>query len=64
MNNLPKCRCGRFINPMTTRPLGWLRCGEFGEDVGYICPRCVPHWVPRDGLGRGNEAGFCGVMES
>jgi hypothetical protein len=62
MSELPKCRCGRFINPTKTRPLGWFRHGEFGEDDGWICPRCVATWEPKDGGGRGPEAGYCGVL--
>lgn len=61
MNELPKCKCGRFVSPATTRPLGWFRHGEFGEDEGYVCPRCVPAWTPKDSHGRGAEAGFCGI---
>jgi len=58
---MPKCRCGRFVNPKTTKPVGWYCHGEFGEDITYVCQRCIPTWVPTDGKGRGPEAGYCGV---
>lgn len=59
---LPRCGCGRFVNPNKTRPLGWFRHGEFGEDEGLVCPRCVETWVPTDGKGRGADEGFCGIL--
>lgn len=62
--SMPQCsKCGCFVSPKKTRPIGWFRYGEFGEEDGYVCPRCLPSWTPRDGLGRGTEAGFCGTLQ-
>jgi len=48
----PRCDCGRLI--ATDRPgTAWYACGEYGEDVRYICPRCtaLPGFVLRAGNG-------------
>lgn len=59
---MPRCVCGRFISPGITRPIGWFAYGEHGSEEGWVCPRCLPSWLPRDGRGRGPEAGYCGVL--
>jgi hypothetical protein len=55
-----QCRyCGRFLS--LAKPHGWYAHGEYGEDTGFVCERCLPTWTPQDSRGRGPEAGYCGV---
>ena len=63
MSSLPKCSmCGRFMRTHNVeQPIGWFRYGEYGTEEGFVCALCLPSWMPRDSLGRGSEAGYCGV---
>lgn len=58
---MPRCSCGRFVST-SKGPIGWYKHGEYGEDEGWICRTCLPNWTPRDGRGRGPEAGYCGII--
>lgn len=60
---MPRCGCGRFFS-MRKKPYGWFRYGEYGTEEGWVCSSCVKTWVPRDGLGRGAEAGYCGIVDA
>jgi len=57
---MPRCGCGRFVN--TAAQHGWFKYGEHGTEEGFVCLKCLPKWSPQDGLGRGTEAGYCGVF--
>jgi hypothetical protein len=61
-HGMPRCSCGRFVSSRFG-PVGWFKHGEYGEEEGWICRRCLPNWTPRDGRGRGPEAGYCGVLQ-
>lgn len=56
----PRCSCGRWLGK---GPYGWFKYGELGTEEGWVCSRCLPSWTPQDGLGRGPEAGYCGVVQ-
>ena len=58
--HMPRCACGRWVS--IAKPYGWFKHGEHGSEEGWVCARCVKAWVPKDGRGRGPEAGYCGVV--
>lgn len=59
LQDWPRCQCGRLVS--LAKPHGWFRYGEYGTEEGWVCPGCLPTWDPRDGRGRGPEAGYCGI---
>lgn len=59
---MPRCDCGRFLS--IAHRHGWYRFGEHGSEEGWICAACLPGWTPTDSLGRGPEAGYCGIREA
>ncbi len=52
--------CGRFLT--LAKPYGWYARGEFGEETGYICPRCLPTWRPLASNGS-NDPRWCGKSD-
>jgi hypothetical protein len=59
----PRCSCGRLVRTHNNdRRIGWFAYGEHGSEEGWVCPRCAEIWTPRDGMGRGPEAGYCGFI--
>ena len=54
--------CGQFL-PWALRPgTAWEACGEFGEDVRYVCPKCAgaPDFILQAGNGRRDA--YCGFI--